>query len=422
MNLELINKITEAEDLIEKVNLIIELYKTKVTGFLSLGEIYGLKPLDRTEMDLVVDLLLQDGCEFQEKNVGIDLKKLAYAPTLIKVPEKKEPETIEEFFEEKKAEVEPLDIHPAFNDPSEAMIFDIADKVQKISFYLSSKPCYQLSAMTGDIEHHPDGWIKNPANYWLIEQLKKEGFRVESSDLRNKPNYKFYTVYSKEPPATKLPEPKQPQKTEDEIIEEKLLARKKQNGVIDAKPPAFNPSNLANDSVLEVDIAKKDKVAEFQEPTIKDEQTVKKTKKEKVEEVAVKEFEEDPNHAKELHEELQEMHQLVKKPWSGQHEELKSHIALLSVKYARLAEMKIDAETACIRKNAAFGRENKTAELKQYQYKDQQLAYALQEDRLHRAIEGLLKVISKQLDVLITLISTSRTEMSLAIRNHGAIT
>ena len=84
--------------------------------------------------------------------------------------------------------------------------------------------------------------------------------------------------------------------------------------------------------------------------------------------------------------------------------------------------MKIDAETACIRKNAAFGRENKTAELKQYQYKDQQLAYALQEDRLHRAIEGLLKVISKQLDVLITLISTSRTEMSLAIRNHGAIT
>ena len=116
---------------------------------------------------------------------------------------------------------------------------------------------------------------------------------------------------------------------------------------------------------------------------------------------------------------LEKVDAIVESDWDGQHENLKKHARKIATLYARMQNLRVDAEAGLTSRTYKFLATGQGKDLKQYEYKDRLANYVLWEQKLLSKIDGLLKSMSKQADIILTLISTSKTEMSLAINNLG---
>lgn len=99
--------------------------------------------------------------------------------------------------------------------------------------------------------------------------------------------------------------------------------------------------------------------------------------------------------------------------WGTTIDEQQEYMKDILAWYGRITEMMKDATRKMMIKKATFLAAHDTKELKQYQYRDVLEVYLMDELLEVQELEGLLKVISKQVEAIRTSISTERAEREL---------
>lgn len=296
----------------------------------------------------------------------------------------------------------------------------VEDIKQKVKQALARKPLYQLSALVGDLEYDPSNpdLIKNPIAKTVIDDLKSEGFTV-SYQLTGAGKKSYSIGIKKEKPdlLIDIPAPNEltavleqapnlhSEKTIDQIVEEK-------------KQKKLEEVKLQEVSVIAPELEQKKTKA------VKSKQKVEEFKQENKEEFERLKVEQEQERTKviesfvDTHKYLDQIDATLQAEWSENPKEMTRYLSQISTLYAHLQSLKVDSETA-YKKRAYDFYKSKEDGLKQYEYKDALSYHCLDEEKLTARIEGQLKTISKHCEVLITLISLVKTEMSLGLKNPG---